>query len=111
MSLDLWLASSICPTCQHQERTDLLNYTYNVAPMWYEIYPNQKQMINVDGLTGKESLPLLEYALQMLNRTPAKFIAMNPENGWGSYETFKVYIKNLIVFAISHPTWIWEACR
>ncbi len=109
MSLDLWLASPICDTCQHQESTDSFNCTYNVNPMWYEIYPNQNHMVDVDGLTGKESLPLLECALDMLNRTPEKFIAMNPSNGWGSYDSFKVYIEHLIISATSHPTWIWES--
>jgi len=111
MSLSLLLKSNECLTCGHFESTESLNYTYNVSPMWYEIYPKQDHMVDVDGLTGKESLSLLECALQMLESSPSKFIAMNPENGWGSYEGFKKYITELILIAKEHPDWVWQSCR
>lgn len=111
MSLDLYLSTKQCPTCKNVKVTDSVSYTWNVAPMWYEIYPNQEHMVDVDGLTGKESLPLLECALDMLERNPKKFIAMNPSNGWGDYEGFMAYIKKLIEMANENPDLYWESCR
>ena len=55
MSLDLWLQSKECPTCEHKEVTEDRNYTYNVAKMWYEIFPSDQHMVHIDGMTGKES--------------------------------------------------------
>ncbi len=111
MSLSLWLAMEECPMCLHSESSESFNYTYNVSPMWYAIYPNQEHMIDVDGLTGKQSLPLLECALNILQNEPDKFIALNPANGWGSYDGFKQFIFQLIELAEEYPEWIWEASR
>lgn len=111
MSLSLTLVSNECSTCGHMENTETLNYTYNVSPMWYEIFPDDSCMIDIDGLTGKESLTKLNYAVSEMENNPDKFIPMNPENGWGSYEGFKRYLKELIMMAENNPEYIWNSCR
>lgn len=111
MSLDLWLSRPICPTCSRGEGTDFFNYTYNVSHMWYAIFPEAEEMVDIDGLTGYESLEKLRFALAVLTEMPDKFIAMNPENGWGDYEGFKRYISRLITQAEFLPEWTWKAAR
>lgn len=123
MSLDLWLASTQCEACHHQECSESLNYTYNVADMWLEIlkiaekesksyfFKSTDKMINIDGSTGNQSVIPLNYALSVLSGLPQKFIAMNPENGWGSYNGLMDYIVNLLLLAHKHPTWIWHSSR
>ncbi len=111
MSLDLWLAKPECPTCQHTERTNSLNCTYNLSPMWHDIFPDDNGMVNIDGMTGKGSLIKLNFALSQLIGGVEYFTKMNPENGWGSYAGFVEFIKNLINLAERYPDYIWEACR
>lgn len=111
MSLDLWLRSTKCPICHHSEKTDSFNYTYNVSKMWYEIYPLDKGMVLIDGMTGNESFLKLNYALSCLAGESDKFISMNPTNDWGSYDGFIEYLIALIELSKKHPEWIWESCR
>jgi len=79
--------------------------------MWYAIYPGDKGMVFIDGLTGEHSLKILRHAMDEFAKDPDKFIAMNPSNGWGNFESFKGYIYTLIRAAKEHPTWIWESSR
>jgi hypothetical protein len=112
MSLDLWMQSKDCPTCGRHDCTgDSLNYTYNAAVMWREIFPYDGQMINIDGMTGEESLEKLKYGLGILKANPDKFLPLEPENKWGSYNGFMLYIKDLIDLAEKHPDWIWMSDR
>jgi len=111
MSLDLSIGSTPCPCCGHQTDKLSFNYTYNVSPMWYKIYPDSKHMVEIEGLTGKQACVTLCVALTELDLYPEEFIALNPENGWGSYEGFKEFISDLMKASISNPTLVWEACR
>jgi len=111
MSLDLWMAKPECPTCKHSETTENMNYTYNVSPMWYAIFPDDRNMIDIDGMTGEEANIQLKDALSCLVAEPKKFQAMEPENNWGSYHGFIIYIMNLIEECNKHPDWIWGSYR
>lgn len=111
MSLDLWLESPKCPTCGHVESTDELNYTYNVAPMWRKIFPDAKCMVDIDGMTGKDSLHKLMDARIAMEFKPEVFKALNPENNWGSYDGFLKYLKQLSAMAANYSNYIWRASR
>lgn len=111
MSLSLCLIKPECPTCHHQDYTESENYTYNVSSMWYKIFPDAKKMVDIDGITGAESLPKIQFAINTMINSPDEFKALNPENGWGSYAGFIAYLGKLIEMASRHPTWIWEAFR
>ncbi len=115
MSLTLWLQKKQCGECGHWESTESFNYTYNnVAPMWYAIFPDAKNMVDIDGMTGAQSAEKLKFALEILVNAPnafETFKAMNPENDWGYCASFKKYIFNLIQIAEQNPTWIWESSR
>jgi hypothetical protein len=111
MSLDLFLQSKICEMCGHEEITEVMNITYNLAPMWFLIFPEDKQMIDIDGQTGEESLRKLSYASILLKREKEFLLPLNPKNGWGSYEGLCEYITNLIDLANKNPTYIWKSWR
>jgi hypothetical protein len=111
MSLDLWLESVPCKECNNMVRLDSHNYTYNVAEMWYQIFPESRSFVDIDCLTGKESLIRLEQARIKLQLYPEDFKKVNPKNGWGSYESFLEFINNLIDDALEHPNYIWKASR
>jgi hypothetical protein len=111
MSLDIWLESPTCPTCGHSEGSGFnRNTTYNHERMWHAMYPDLP-MVPIDGMTGEESLPLLTQVLSKLLADPEKFSALEPDNGWGSYAIFVVFIRDLIDDAEKKPKAVWKAWR
>ncbi len=69
------------------------NYTYNTSPMLYDVGIDWKE------LTGKplsEVVPILQAGLEKLKANPEKYEAMNPENGWGSYEGLVAKLTQII---------------
>lgn len=110
MGLDIWLEKK-CPTCKHVDQSETFHCTYNLAPMWYAMFPNDKEMVPIDGMTGAESLFTLRLALQKLRDYPEMFIPLNPGNGWGNYEYFMGFISNLIMRAEHNPELVWESWR
>ncbi len=111
MSLDLYMVIKSCEHCGHVETTDSLNITYNLAPMWKDIFPNSIDMCDIDEMTGKNSEKILRGALKALIKNPRIFIAMEAPNGWGRYEDFVRYIEKLIELCDKHPDGIWHSDR
>ena len=109
MSLDLWMEAEPCKTCGRSGDPDFSwNYTHNVSKFWYSLYPESEKWLNIHGMTGEESLPVLNKFLEELQADPDRFIAMNPENGWGSYDTFVPRLKELIEAANEYPKCTWQ---
>lgn len=106
MSLDLYLS---CPHCDQSPYTN--NYTWNVGVMWFEIYPDDVSMVLIEGMTGEASLSKLIHAIKELEANPDKFKGMNPKNGWGSYDGFLNFVKELAKAAIDYPSLVWRASR
>ena len=106
MSLDLYLK---CPCCKKEVWAS--NYTYNVSPMWYAIFPNHDQMLPIEGMSGVESLTVLGRAIDALRADPEKFRKMDPSNSWGSYQTFLAWVETLFESAREYPDCIWGASR
>ena len=76
---------------------DGLNYTSNVAPMFFSEEVFGKDGIrSIDRMAGFEAIPILLKALDGLRSDPHKFKEMNPNNGWGDYEGAVRLIENLI---------------
>lgn len=84
-----------------------LNYTYNVAPMWYSILP-EKGIRTFYGMTGKESLQVLTYLYFQMIGNADNLKKMNPENGWGSFDGALTFVNDLILAAIENPDEVWE---
>lgn len=110
MSLDLWLEKTPCQMCGHSERTESQNCTYNVLPMWLTIFPDDKRLVDIDGMNGMESIKKLKFSLNALI-DPYKFQPLNPSNGWGSYKGLISFITSLLKMANEHPDWVWKSCR
>lgn len=113
MGIDLHLESDPCKECGVVQmfEEDHFSYTYNVSQMWYEIYPESKGMIDIDGMQGADAYNRLANARNHLEKEPDKFIAMNPPNGWGSYEGLLDFINRLISASLKHPHFRWRVWR
>lgn len=80
-----------------------IGMTHNVSPMWreagcYDILYNPPV-----GTKGKNLLPILEKAIDDMNAYPEKYMALNPVNGWGSYDSALEFLQNLHRIARQHP--------
>jgi hypothetical protein len=78
------------------------NYTHNVTPMWklagvYEaLYMSDKQK-------AQSLIFTLSKGIKIMQDNPDDFIALNPENGWGSYETALAWLIKLRDNCIEFP--------
>lgn len=64
---------------------------------------------HLEGVTGKRLAIELAAAILVLETDPAKFIAMNPDNGWGSYETLLPVLRAIRDCAVKFPSSTWHA--
>ena len=99
------------------------NYTHNVAPMIYlaladrgiklPIEPDRDRpmpwWMMMEGKSGPDGARFLSEIIAGLQATPARFRAMNPDNGWGSYDRL---VEVLTEMMTSVPEWPseWTAC-
>lgn len=53
----------------------------------------------------------LQRGINEMVSNPAKYIAMNPPNGWGSYETFLPWLQNYRQACVDYPKAQVGVCR
>jgi hypothetical protein len=80
--------------------TDGWNYTSNCAPMWRKAGAN---LAEFHGRTAGDCLPELRKAIANLQSEPAKYEAMNPENGWGAYASLVPDLERLEAEFAANP--------
>lgn len=76
------------------------NCTSNLARMWREAGAD---LAEFHGKLASECIPLLKLAIDVLRADPERFEAMNPENGWGSYEDLIPALGRLLALFESAP--------
>ena len=103
MSVDLWLG------CQDDAFS--VNFTYNYGQMWGLASGTTTRTVEIDGLTGAQSLVLLEHSVGVMERAMPAFRAINPSNGWGDADHFLSALKDCIKAAKEHPRRVWAAHR
>ncbi len=111
MGLDLYLRETPCETCGQQREDFNIAYTYNASHMWYEIYPNDNGMVDIDGMTGEEAYKKLEYACKYMKEHREEMIKLEPPNEWGSYNGFLGFLEDCMAACLEHPTLKWESWR
>lgn len=77
------------------------NYTYNCAPMFDEAAGMEFSELN--GCPASEVARIIGTALVRMREDRPKYEAMNPSNGWGSYETFVQFLEKIADFCRRHP--------
>lgn len=100
MSLTIYFYPPFGSTWDHSQ-----NVTHNLRPLaeqgglakplWYPEEANIR--------TAAELIPHLQTGLQQLVVDPVRLRAMNPENGWGSYDEFIPWLIALLTYCIEHP--------
>lgn len=90
------------------------NYTHNCGEMAKEagIYryvwrPEECE----DVKTAGDLIEPLRQGIKLMEDDPARFIALNPKNSWGSYESFLPWLRKYLTACIENPKATINACR
>lgn len=111
MSLDLMISPQGCKHCGRADEKLEFNYTYNVAKMWYEIYPEDDGMVYIDGMTGEEAANKIQKAIWEMKSKKKFMKKLEPDNGWGSYKGFLQFLKQLLEASKECSDGIWRSFR
>ena len=75
------------------------NMTSNVAPMWRKAGAN---LAEFEGKEAAECLPILLAAIDEMVAHPDEYKALNPPNGWGSYDSCLRYLRDIAAACERH---------
>lgn len=90
------------------EVCDVGNYTYNCGPMFFEALG--VSLSSMDGRIAGEVADQLSLGVKNMIDDPAKYRAMNPENGWGDYEGALEYLLGIAKACREHPKATIRVC-
>lgn len=102
MSLDFYLMADTGAPEESREDIFDVNYTHNVIPMW-KLAGVFDALYNSKGKLAGELVDTLAQGVAAMETNPAAYIALNPSNGWGSYETALPFLKNILRMCRLHP--------
>ncbi|MFJ4828425.1 hypothetical protein ACIP79_00565 [Streptomyces sp. NPDC088747] len=80
---------------------DIGNYTSNVSGMWTKALGYD--LCELDNKTAGDCLADLQRAVGAMEGDPATYEAMNPRNGWGTYEGASDYLRRLRDACAAYP--------
>lgn len=100
MSYDIWLEVDTGGDEPARIEHDHLNMTSNVAKMWRHAGAD---LAEFDGKRAGDCTEDLATAINAMMRDPAPYKAMNPSNGWGSYEDCVAFLMKLLGVLHDHP--------
>jgi hypothetical protein len=108
MSLDLYLqvTADVGGAEPHVVTLWSANYTHNCNTM-AEAAGIQKHVWRPEELleikTAGDLVEPLRAGIRRMEEEPQKFIALNPANGFGSYETFLPWLKKYLAACMEYP--------
>ena len=81
------------------------NITHNLGPMAEEagIYECLWRPEEIGITKARQLIEPLSIGLSWMRREPERFIALNPKNGWGSYDCFVTWIERYRDACCEHP--------
>lgn len=95
MSYDIWLEADL----GGEERTRLVtldwNYTSNVAPMWRRAMPETDGLTGMEEMNAGEAAAVLREGIARMEADPEPYRALNPENGWGDFDSQLTALREL----------------
>ena len=116
MSWNVYLQSRPCPTCHDVCYFGEWNYTHNTNRMAHDVLginndgsgavvlgldrnddgSRKRLWVEVlDGMDGPEGAEFLDRIITGLRADPDRYRAMNPDNGWGDYDSFVAVLESM----------------
>ena len=81
--------------------TEWLNPTYNLGPMFEAALGSP--LYELDGQLAAKAAPVLAQAIASMRLEPGRFEALNPPNGWGTYEDALEFLETFLSHCVAHP--------
>jgi hypothetical protein len=88
-----------------QDRSEIgwWNYTHNTSQMIYDackwagidLGEDERWYQHLDGMNGIAGRRYLDTIIRQLEAEPERYQRMNPPNGWGSYDSLLVVLKEM----------------
>lgn len=99
MSLDVYL-TAIRPTTVYDR-----NITHNLGAMAKEagVYEHLWHPDEIGVTKAQQLIAPLTAALTLLRVDPDRFRALNPENGWGSYDGLVSFVSEYLTACVENP--------
>lgn len=94
---------------EEREVVDIGNHTYNVYPMYKKAIGGGLTEI-LNSKICSEVIPILRKGVLEMTENPAMYKAMNPKNGWGSYETALEFLEKIYKECVNNPKCKIEVC-
>lgn len=83
------------------------NYTHNTNRM-VRAAGFEDWATGLGGMTGEEAGDALDAVLAEFDRDPDRFRAMNPENGWGDFDSLRLVLATMRDYSRKFPSARWE---
>lgn len=106
MSYDVSIVGKDCPCCGASGGVEVGNYTYNCSKMLWEAADTSLSALH--GKPVEEVAQVLSKGVAVMRADPARFQAMNPENGWGDYDSWLDYLDRIIDACQRYPGAVLE---
>ena len=100
MSLDFYLEKK-----KWEEVTEEVyweNYTHNVVEMWNDAGCYDALYMS-NGMNAKDIIPFLDKAIKSMSENPDDYKKLNPENGWGDYDSALEFLKRVRGMCDANP--------
>lgn len=113
MSLDFSIKPPKCPHCGRSDAGESFNYTHNITEMAdaigvYSCLWRPEE----NGFTeARQIIPYLERGIKRMLQNHEKLKKLNPENGWGSYDSFLHWLNEVKEACERNPHHHIHACR
>lgn len=106
MSVDAHIEVEIDGEWEYLDDT-WINYTHNLSPMYREAgFPH---WTDYDGAPVSEFAGVIRGALDRMEGNPERFRALNPPNGWGTYEGALDVLRQMYRSCRLHLNGVWRA--
>lgn len=79
------------------------NYTYNVYKMLHKAFAGNRGITALDGHCAKDCVLRFQWAIRAMEDNADEYIALNPVNGWGSYEGCLKWLRTILSHCEQHP--------
>lgn len=86
------------------------NITHNLCPIW-RLAGVSAALYESEGKLARDILPALEVGLDSMLVKPAECRALNPSNGWGSYDDAVPWLERLIAACRRYPNATVRVCQ
>ena len=105
MSLDVRLEKDWCSVCDRGDVVYRDNITHNLGKMAEEagVYLHLWRPEELALVTASQLVKPLEEALVAMERDPPPYIRWSPANGWGSYASLVLFIRDYLKACREYP--------